>query len=408
MNPFLKHRRLLAFEAVFRHKSALKAADFVHMSQPAIGDAIGALESEIGAQLFERTSKGMTPTPEGVAFFARVSTAFAHLKTAEGLIAVRRADKVRVPLHRLVSESQMRALSAVIEAGTFSQAARLLGLSQPSVHRAARDLETLCGVPLWRAGAVMEATYEGRELARHFALCQAELSLGLDEIKEIQGYMQGIVTIGALPLARSGWLPDAVARTLQQFPQARINIIDGPYEEQLNGLLHGRIDFILGALRDPLPSKEIMQERLFEDPQTIVVRADHPYAAGFDSNIDKLTPEQLDSLGWILPRQGTPGRHSFEQFMLNKGLRPPQRVVECASVIATRALLLQTDYAALLSARQVEYELRQGLLKIMGPPLTGSTRAIGIGLRRGFRPTRLHTALLDYLKAGAAAMPSQP
>ncbi|EGF91058.1 bacterial regulatory helix-turn-helix protein, lysR family protein [Asticcacaulis biprosthecium C19] len=388
-----RHRRLLAFEAVCRYGSALKAADHIHMAQPSVTAAITALEGDVAASLCDRTSKGMTPTPEGTVFLARVRAALLHLKDAESLIATRRSDRTRVPLHRLVTGAQMRALTAVIQAGSFSEAARRLDLSQPSIHRSVRELETLCGIALIRD----QPTPEARELARYFALYQAELQMGLDEIREIQGRVEGTVTVGALPLARSGWLPDAVAATLADYPYARIRIIDGPYEAQLHDLLHGQIDFILGALRDPVPSKLIEQRHLFDDPLTIVVRADHPLAPGFDSDHDKLTPAQLGSLAWILPRPGTPGRTVFEQFMANKGLTPPRRVVECASLVAARALLLRTDMAALLSARQVEYEIRQGLLKIMGPPLTGSTRSIGITTRTGFSPTRLHVAMLRQL-----------
>ncbi len=390
----LRHRRLLAFEAICRYGSALKAAEHVHMAQPSVTGAITALEADIGAALFVRTSKGMTPTPEGAAFLSRVRRAFDHLRDAEALIAARRADRTRIPLMRLVTDVQMRALSALVQTASFSAAARRLGLSQPSVHRAVRELETLCGVAIMSD----QPTTEARALARHFTLYQAELKMGLDEIHEVQGQVAGSVTVGTLPLARSGWLPDAVAATLSDFPNARIRIIDGPYEAQLQGLLHGEIDFILGALRDPAPSRMIEQTHLFDDPLTIVVRTEHPFAEGFDSDTDKLTPHQLDSLTWILPRPDTPGRIAFERFMADKGLNPPQKVVECASLVAARAMLLRTDMAALLSARQVEYDVRQNLLKIMGPPLTGSSRAIGITTRVGFKPTRLHGTLRHHLE----------
>lgn len=399
-----RHRRLLAFEAVCRYGSALQAADHVHMAQPSVTAAVTALENEVGAILCQRTSKGMTPTAEGTAFVTRIRRALDHLKDAEGLIAVRRADRARIPLARLVTGTQMRALAACIGSGSYSAAARRLGLAQPSVHRSVRDLETLCGVPL----ITQQPTLEGRELARHFALYHSELAMGMDEIHEVQGRMAGTVTVGALPLARSGWLPQAVAATLADYPEARIRIMDGPYDVQLQGLLHGEIDCILGALRHPAPSKQIVQRHLFDDPLTIVVRADHPLAAGFNSDHDKLTPQQLDGLAWILPRPGTPGRTVFEQFMATKGLKPPQRVVDCASLVAARALLLCTDMAALLSARQVDYEIRQGLLKIMGPPLTGSLRPIGITTRSGFQPTRLHAALLRHLETIVGATESCP
>jgi DNA-binding transcriptional LysR family regulator len=154
----------------------------------------------------------------------------------------------------------------------------------------------------------------------------------------------------------------------------------------------------MGALRDPAPVDDIVQEWLFSDPWLILVRPGHPLAAGFDSDADKLTPAQLDSLSWVLPRRGAPGREIFERFMAAKGVAPPSSVVECSSFVTIRALLLESDHAAILSRQQVESDVSQGMLKIMGPPLTGSDRPIGLTTRKGFVPTRLQQAFLDDVR----------
>jgi len=289
-------------------------------------------------------------------------------------------------------------LKAICAEAGFSAAARRLGLSQPSVHRAARELELLCDAPLWvREGASIRPNDDARRLARQAGLFHAEIAAGLAELAELQGRLEGELNIGALPLARASFLPRALAPLLQERPDIRVRILDGPYPEQLTALLDGRIDLILGALRDPAP-EGVIQEALFDDPLVILVRADHPLAEGFDSDVDKLTLSQLGALSWILQREATPARQMFEAFMAAKGLPAPRRVVECSSVVATRALLLSSDHAAVLSRRQVETEIALGLLKVMGPPLTGSWRTIGVATRRGFRPTRLTATLLDRLR----------
>jgi hypothetical protein len=70
-------------------------------------------------------------------------------------------------------------------------------------------------------------------------------------------------------------------------------------------------------------------------------------------------------------------------------------------VVAARSLLFGSDHAAVLSRRQVELEIRLGLLKVMGSPLTGSWRRIGIATRRSFRPTWLQARLIERLRDGA-------
>lgn len=53
------------FHAVCVHGSVSKAAEYLHISQPSLSNAIRELESEYGLQLFQRHHRGMTLTPEG-------------------------------------------------------------------------------------------------------------------------------------------------------------------------------------------------------------------------------------------------------------------------------------------------------------------------------------------------------
>ncbi|MBV1706446.1 MAG: LysR family transcriptional regulator [Hyphomicrobiales bacterium] len=396
---------LRAIWAIHESGSALKAARIVHRSQPAITTALAGFERQLQRPLFVRNARGMSPTPDGKVLCARVALALAHLRNAETYLATRRNPRTALPFHRLVHETQLAALTALLKTGSFSAAARQLQRAEPSVHRSLRELETLCGIRLWeRYGSGIEPTPEARELARHGELCWSELAAGLDEMAEQHGIMNGRVSIGSLPLTRSRWLPDAVTRLVSLHPHAQVVIVDGAYGELLRGLRHGQIDFVLGALREVKPARDIVQTQHFEDQLAIIVRAGHPLAAGFDSSSDKLSPGQLAGLSWILPRVDTPARRRFADFLNFKGVPWPDRAIECSSLVATRALLLQSDHAALLSVRQIGIELETGLLTVLGPPLTGTTRAIGITTREGYRPTALQQKLLDLLKASAGQL----
>lgn len=58
-------RRLKTFLAVCETGSLSRAAERLHISQPALTRRIQELESEYGAVLFERAKKGMTrPRPD--------------------------------------------------------------------------------------------------------------------------------------------------------------------------------------------------------------------------------------------------------------------------------------------------------------------------------------------------------
>ena len=56
-------RLIPSFLAALDHGSLLGAARALHASQPTIGRHIAALETQLGLVLFERTGRGLLPTP---------------------------------------------------------------------------------------------------------------------------------------------------------------------------------------------------------------------------------------------------------------------------------------------------------------------------------------------------------
>ncbi|WP_295523261.1 LysR substrate-binding domain-containing protein [uncultured Pseudacidovorax sp.] len=80
-------RQLRHFIAVSEAGSLLKASARVHVAQPALGQQIAALEAELGAPLFVRSSRGMTLTPAGTVFLEHARVVLADAERAR--LAVR-------------------------------------------------------------------------------------------------------------------------------------------------------------------------------------------------------------------------------------------------------------------------------------------------------------------------------
>ncbi|MGB3330803.1 MAG: LysR family transcriptional regulator [Thermomicrobiales bacterium] len=58
--------RLRLFLAVVEHGGVRRAAEAIGISQPAVSQAIRALEAEVGLSLIERVGRGVRPTPAGL------------------------------------------------------------------------------------------------------------------------------------------------------------------------------------------------------------------------------------------------------------------------------------------------------------------------------------------------------
>lgn len=77
----LNHLRY--FMAIVEHRSMRKAADHVHVTQPALSNCVRNLEAHYGVPLLERTANGVSATPFGAALHEFAAAALLQLDRAE-------------------------------------------------------------------------------------------------------------------------------------------------------------------------------------------------------------------------------------------------------------------------------------------------------------------------------------
>src|SRR5215813_3843729 len=84
---------LRLFAAVVQTGSFSRAADTLHISQPAISKGVRDFELQVGCRLLDRTSKGVRVTREGEALVRHADTLFAAERAAEEeLLSLRSLD----------------------------------------------------------------------------------------------------------------------------------------------------------------------------------------------------------------------------------------------------------------------------------------------------------------------------
>ncbi len=400
----LNRRHLRAFCEVVDCGSISQAARRVHISQPAITQGIAKLEHTLGAALFARASTGMIPTKAGGIMARRSARALDKIRA--GAMAAHGGPQARkgfAGFDRLITGPQLRALLAVAEARNFSLAARTVGISQPSLHRLARDLERVAGVTLYtRTQQGIALTHAAEELARNARLAFAELQQGFEELAALRGEDQGSLTVGVLPLTRTAILPRAIKALAQCRPETRVRVVDGSYNDLLHELRHGGIDVLIGALRFPAPIDDVVQTPLFEDWLSVIGRRGHPLAGR-----RRLSVRDLAAYPWIAPRPGPPGRAQFDALFGKTRIKAREGLVEASSLIVIRGLLMESDRLTLLSARQVEREIRHDMLEIIPFKVQQAPRSIGTTIRRDWRPTPTQALFLDLLR-DVCASASQP
>ncbi|GAB3461936.1 LysR family transcriptional regulator [Streptomonospora sediminis] len=78
----MEARHLRYAVALAEHRNFRRAAAAIGMAQPPLSKQIAALESEVGARLFDRTAHGVVPTPAGEAFLVRARRSLAEASAA--------------------------------------------------------------------------------------------------------------------------------------------------------------------------------------------------------------------------------------------------------------------------------------------------------------------------------------
>lgn len=396
-------RHLRAFQQVARCGSVSRASERVFLSQPAITQALSKLERSLGTRLFLRKSTGMFLTEAGSTLLGRVDRALEVLATG-----ARRAARAAgrgghggfQNFDQLLTAVQLRGFLALAESGNYSWAARKLGVSRPSIHRAINDIERIAGFPIFvKTVQGFELTQAGNSFRRSVLLAFEELRQGLEEIDFLRGHDSPRISLGSLPLARSFILPKVINDLGVIRPDVRIRVRDGSYGDLLHALRHGEIDLLIGALRSPLPADDIEQEPLHMDRLAIVARAGHPLAGR--KSLDAGT---LAQFSWVTPSPDIPTRKHFDALFGAARVQAPERLIETSSLILVRGLLLGSDRLTIISRHQIAKELEDGILAELDFPLVGSEREIGITTRTGWLPTSTQSLFVRMLREVCASL----
>jgi LysR family transcriptional regulator, regulator for genes of the gallate degradation pathway len=413
IEPNLRHLR--AYLAVSDSGSVQRAAEKLHLTQSSLSRAVQQLERQLGLKLFERTRRGMILTEFGAILSQRVRRAMVHLDTAEKeLIAEHaKAGTVRYPsgFNNKVTHRQLSAFLAIASSRTERAAAEQLGLSQPAMTQALRDLERLVGESLFvRSARGMVVTPFGDILLRRAKLVFAEISAASNDIANRVGGITGRIVVGVLPQAGAPLIARAVNLLLKDHPGVQVVMVEGTYRSLIHELLCGDIDLIVGGLNHP-PIGEVVQEHLFDDEQAIVVRKGHALTSR-----KELSLKDLSGFEWVVPRRGTPTRKHFDEIVKAAAIEISAHPVESDSLLTRRALLLDSDRVALFSRRQVLIEEAAGMLTILPLKIDRTAIPVGIHLRADALPSagvqtfvkHLHAISATFLSTGQPSHHDSP
>jgi DNA-binding transcriptional LysR family regulator len=199
---------------------------------------------------------------------------------------------------------QLNVFLVAAETLNFTQAAKRLHMTQPSVSQHIQALERHFASPLFvRAGRTIEMTEAGLALIP-MAREAVRLSTRIEEsLASMHGDLQGHLMVGCSTTPGKYVLPQLLARFHNLYPHVRVTCTVTGQNQALSMLANGDVHFALTSLAsEPTPELEFC--KFITDQVVLIAPLDHPWAQK-----RQIEPAELHKGTFIL-REGESGTFS--------------------------------------------------------------------------------------------------
>jgi DNA-binding transcriptional LysR family regulator len=172
----------------------------------------------------------------------------------------------------------LQAFLAVLDSGSFHRAASRLNMSQPTVSRRIRALETALGVALLeRTTRRVKPTSAGRALDPMLRRLVCEFDNCVFSLSDFGIRHPGELTIASIATAASSFLPRVLKRFTTSHPDIKFRIVDRSAEDGLECVASGEAEFGINFLGASRPDLNFTP--LIDDDFVVACRADHEFAS---------------------------------------------------------------------------------------------------------------------------------
>lgn len=251
----------------------------------------------------------------------------------------------------------LAALLAVIDTGSFTEAARTLNISQPAVSLAIKRLEERLGTALVvRTRKRIAASRPGELLAAGARRAFEALGNAVAQIANEHAEPSGRVILGVHESLAAYSLPAFMARFLRDYPLVELKLWNGRSAEVERELTAGRVD--LALIVNPRPQPDLVIVPVFDDS----VELFHCLSGQRRSDAGKL----VEAMPLIYVPELMQSQDILAQ--LPKRKIGATRLLPCSSLELVKSLVIDEVGVGILPRRVAEHNTRKRLHSL-SPPL---------------------------------------
>ncbi len=161
---------------------------------------------------------------------------------------------------------QIEAFLAVAEAGNFSRAAAQIGMTQPGISQAIREIEGILDLRLFDRTTRRVMLTAAGEAFRDGALKSMEtLDLAVSEAKDQSALRKGYLRLAAPPFLAATVLPRAWSAFKERYPDLTLELIDTTTAQIMARVASGQADLGLGTFpsgKADLGSRVVLRDEM--------------------------------------------------------------------------------------------------------------------------------------------------
>lgn len=204
---------------------------------------------------------------------------------------------------------QLQYFVAIAETGRFSEASKVMFVTQSAVSQQIKLLEEELGTQLFvRQKQNVLLTEAGQELLPLAKKVLRSVSECRDRISNLKGLLCGNLNIG-LTYSLEPYIRETMLSFMARYPRVKINAYYNSLSDLLRKLRDHEID-IMFSMMPTSPHEFITSVPLTEYRLAAIMRSNHPLAKKDLLHFSDLLPHKL-----ILPEKGLRDRNAIESFI---------------------------------------------------------------------------------------------
>jgi LysR family transcriptional regulator, hydrogen peroxide-inducible genes activator len=187
---------------------------------------------------------------------------------------------------------QLECFCTVAQAGSFTRAADLLGIAQPSLSEQIKKLEQALGSALFeRLSRRIELTPLGHALLPKARALLEDAAALPQYLEAVQEGVRGVLRIGAIPTILPYFLAPALPAFVTRYPGVDLHLREATTDELLSHLQEGLLDIAVMSL--PVDGSGLVMCELFRENLFLAVPETHALANDAEVRLRRVSDERL-------------------------------------------------------------------------------------------------------------------